>query len=74
MSKTAPFHIGTSDWNYKHWRGRFYPEKLPTSQWFEHYAETFDTVEINNTFYQFPAPKGVRGKTSARETTTVAKL
>ncbi len=46
--------IGTSGWHYADWPGRFYPEKLPKSKWFEHYAKEFDTVEINNTFYQLP--------------------
>lgn len=50
-------HVGTSGWNYKHWKGRFYPEHLSTKQWFSHYAETFDTVEINNTFYNQPENK-----------------
>jgi len=51
------FRIGTSGWNYDHWRGRFYPASLPTSRWFEHYCGVFDTVEINNTFYQLPEAK-----------------
>jgi len=46
--------IGTSGWAYPHWRGVFYPAGLPQSRWFEHYASQFDTVEINNTFYQLP--------------------
>ena len=46
--------IGTSGWHYDHWRGRFYPQKLPKSRWFEHYAEHFDTVEVNNTLYRLP--------------------
>jgi len=46
--------IGTSGWHYDHWRKRFYPEGLPKSKWFEYYAKDFDTVEINNTFYQLP--------------------
>ena len=46
--------IGTSGWHYKHWAGLFYPAKLPKSKWFEYYAKDFDTVEINNTFYQLP--------------------
>lgn len=49
--------IGTSGWNYDHWKGRFYPEDLPQSRWYAHYCETFDTVEINNTFYQPPENK-----------------
>jgi uncharacterized protein YecE (DUF72 family) len=55
MSETAcDIRIGTSGWHYDHWGGRFYPDKLPRSKWFEHYAQHFDTVEINNTFYQLP--------------------
>ena len=49
--------IGCSGWEYKHWRGDFYPPAVPKSHWFEHYANTFDTVEINNTFYRLPEKK-----------------
>lgn len=48
-------HIGCSGWNYRHWRGLFYPAKLPARTWFAHYAECFDTVEINNSFYRLPS-------------------
>ena len=47
-------HIGTSGWNYKHWKGVFYPANLPQKKWLAHYAEHFTTVEVNNTFYQLP--------------------
>jgi uncharacterized protein YecE (DUF72 family) len=56
-AEPAPVHIGCSGWIYKHWRGLFYPEKLPVKRWFAHYAETFDTVEINNSFYRLPRPE-----------------
>ncbi|HEX4913808.1 MAG TPA: DUF72 domain-containing protein [Vicinamibacterales bacterium] len=46
--------IGCSGWNYKHWRGKFYPPELRLREWFTHYASVFDTVEINNTFYRLP--------------------
>ena len=42
---------------YKHWRGLFYPQGLPVKRWFDFYAETFDTVEINNSFYRLPPPE-----------------
>ena len=52
---TAPaIRIGCSGWQYKHWRGDFYPAELPVAKWFEFYAARFDTVEINNSFYQLP--------------------
>ena len=46
--------IGCSGWNYRHWRGAFYPEAMPVKQWFAHYARHFDTVEVNATFYRLP--------------------
>jgi len=46
--------IGCSGWNYRHWRERFYPKGLPQRRWFAFYAEHFDTVEINNSFYRLP--------------------
>jgi uncharacterized protein YecE (DUF72 family) len=56
-----PVHIGCSGWAYTHWRERFYPKGLPQRQWLAHYAEHFDTVEINNTFYRLPKPSAVEG-------------
>jgi uncharacterized protein YecE (DUF72 family) len=47
--------IGTSGWEYRHWAGRFYPRRLPRDRWFDIYAETFDTVELNNPFYRLPS-------------------
>jgi uncharacterized protein YecE (DUF72 family) len=46
--------VGCSGWQYRHWRGNFYPATLPASQWLDHYTTRFDTVEINNTFYRLP--------------------
>lgn len=54
MTEQHELRIGTSGWSYDHWQGVFYPEGLPADRWFGHYAEHFDTVEINNTFYQLP--------------------
>ena len=46
--------MGCSGWEYKHWRGDFYPADLPRARWFEYYAARFDTVEVNNSFYRLP--------------------
>lgn len=45
-------YIGTSGWFYRGWRGLYYPEELPTSEWFKFYTKDFNTVEINSTFYR----------------------
>ncbi|MBN2283506.1 MAG: DUF72 domain-containing protein [Deltaproteobacteria bacterium] len=46
--------IGTSGWNYRHWRGVFYPLSLPQSRWLTFYASRFTTVELNASFYRLP--------------------
>jgi uncharacterized protein YecE (DUF72 family) len=51
----ASVRIGCSGWQYKHWRGNFYPAAQPATRWLEYYATHFDTVEINNSFYRLPA-------------------
>ena len=51
---SARLFVGCSGWQYKHWRGDFYPTDIPQSRWLEHYARHFDTVEINNSFYRLP--------------------
>jgi uncharacterized protein YecE (DUF72 family) len=49
-----PVLIGTSGWQYRHWRELFYPIGVPQRNWLEHYAGRFDTVESNNAFYRLP--------------------
>src|SRR5688500_466426 len=52
--------IGTSGWHYKHWLGTFYPEGTKPSQQLELYIQSFDTVEINNSFYRVPPKETFR--------------
>src|SRR5437868_1667188 len=49
--------VGCSGWVYNHWKKVFYPKEVPQKGWFEFYAQHFDTVEINNTFYRLPKPE-----------------
>ncbi len=56
----AKVFIGTSGWHYKHWRGLFYPETLPTKHHFSYYAQHFKTVELNNPFYRLPSDSTFR--------------
>ena len=55
--KPGETRIGCSGWQYRHWKGSFYPEPLRQADWFDHYASVFDTVEINNSFYRLPEPE-----------------
>ncbi|HEX3824597.1 MAG TPA: DUF72 domain-containing protein [Mycobacteriales bacterium] len=47
-------HVGTSGWQYADWRGPVYPTKLAQRLWLTAYAQRFDTVEVNATFYRLP--------------------
>jgi uncharacterized protein YecE (DUF72 family) len=58
---TGGARVGCSGWSYRHWRGVVYPADAPARTWFAHYAERFDTVELNNTFYRLPAASTVEG-------------
>src|SRR4051794_8091153 len=46
--------IGTSGWQYRDWRYRYYPRGVPQRRWFEHLMGDFRTVELNVTFYRLP--------------------
>jgi uncharacterized protein YecE (DUF72 family) len=46
--------IGCSGWSYEHWRGVLYPESSSSAGWLALYAGSFDTVEVNATFYRLP--------------------
>jgi len=52
-------YVGTSGYSYKEWKGSFYPEKLPPKEMLSYYAERFNVVELNNTFYRLPKPEMV---------------
>jgi hypothetical protein len=46
----ASVYVGCSGWFYWKWRGLFYPQDVPTGEWFDYYAKRFDTVELNASF------------------------
>ena len=50
-------YIGTSGWQYRDWRGSFYPEKMAQKDWLEYYCRHFRTLELNNSFYHLPPAK-----------------
>lgn len=56
-------HIGTSGFIYEHWRRRFYPPAARGAE-LELYARTFDTVELNVTFYRMPSSATFRAWTT----------
>jgi uncharacterized protein YecE (DUF72 family) len=64
VTATAPVathtvRVGCSGWQYKSWRGVLYPPGLGQPRWLERYAEVFDTVEVNSTFYRLASRDAV---------------
>ena len=53
--------IGTSGWQYKSWRERFYPPDVPQTRWLEFYVKHFQTQELNNSFYRLPRAEAFAG-------------
>jgi uncharacterized protein YecE (DUF72 family) len=51
--------IGTSGFSYDDWVGPVYPAGLPKGAWLETYADQFDTVELNVTYYAMPGERTV---------------
>lgn len=54
-----PCFIGTSGWHYGDWRGRFYPQGMPSIEYLDYYSRFFNTVELNGVFYRMPKPSAV---------------
>ena len=52
--KEARIRIGTSAFTAAGWRGAFYPESLKPADYLSYYAQHFDVVEIDSTFYGTP--------------------
>ncbi|HEY8695639.1 MAG TPA: DUF72 domain-containing protein [Chloroflexota bacterium] len=53
----ARLYLGTSGWSYTEWKGKFYPAKIAGEEMLPFYAQHFDAVELNNSFYRLPKPE-----------------
>ena len=54
-------YAGTSGWAYPSWKPDFYPAKLASAKFLNHYASRLNAVEVNYTFRRFPTEKLLRG-------------
>jgi uncharacterized protein YecE (DUF72 family) len=61
IAAMASAWIGTSGYNYTEWKGPFYPADLPEKAMLAYYAQRFNTVEINYTFYRMPTVRILQG-------------
>jgi len=61
MATTHPIQIGCCGWSYDDWLGPFYPEGTRSGDYLTSYAQRFDLVEVDSTFYRTPSLKMVEG-------------
>lgn len=57
--KALPYHLGCPSWSEAAWREDFYPSNARPPEFLAHYAQLFNAVEGNTTFYARPAPSTV---------------
>ncbi len=50
------FYCGTCGFSYDDWIGIFYPDGLPRKNWLSYYAQEFNVLELNSTYYAIPGP------------------
>ncbi|HUQ83527.1 MAG TPA: DUF72 domain-containing protein [Gemmatimonadaceae bacterium] len=55
-ASTGRLHVGISGYDYKPWRGPFYPADLPARRWLEYASQRFGSIELNGTFYSLKSP------------------
>lgn len=67
MAETKKFHIGCQSWQYEDWISKpgenpiFYPRGTRPADMLSHYAEVFDTIEVDSTAYGTPAVSTLEG-------------
>ncbi len=54
------YHVGTSGWMFKEWKGIFYPNDVPQKNWFLYYTSIFSSVEINASYYRWPSASVIK--------------
>lgn len=53
--------VGTLGLTAPGWEGSFYPAGLKPSQYLSYYAQHFDSLEVDSTFYEVPSPSTIKG-------------
>jgi uncharacterized protein YecE (DUF72 family) len=60
--------IGTSGYSFKDWKGPFYPDNIRQEKLLEYYANFFNAVEINATYYRMPSARSFAGMATRTDT------
>jgi uncharacterized protein YecE (DUF72 family) len=58
-TQTGKILVGTASWSDPGFVKRWYPKKMPAGERLRWYAQHFEMVEVNSTFYSVPEPRMV---------------
>jgi uncharacterized protein YecE (DUF72 family) len=58
-TETGKILVGTASWSDPGFVERWYPKKMPAGERLRWYAQHFEIVEVNSTFYSVPEPRMV---------------
>ncbi|HEU5245774.1 MAG TPA: DUF72 domain-containing protein [Candidatus Udaeobacter sp.] len=58
-TETGKILVGTASWSDPGFVERWYPKKMPAGERLPWYAQHFEMVEVNSTFYSVPEPRMV---------------
>jgi uncharacterized protein YecE (DUF72 family) len=58
-TETGKILVGTASWSDPGFVERWYPKKMPPGERLQWYAQHFEMVEVNSTFYSVPEPRMV---------------
>lgn len=50
-------YLGTAGFSYPDWTGAFYPEGMKSQEFLQFYAQRFNSVELDFTYYRQPVPR-----------------
>ena len=54
IAKKPTLYVGCTGWSMKEWVGHVYPNHAKTKDYLQHYAQQFNTIELNTTHYRIP--------------------
>lgn len=57
MKRKSKILVGTASWSDPGFVEHWYPEKMPAGERLSWYAEHFEMVEVNSSFYSVPEPR-----------------
>ena len=60
LETKTQFYIGAPAWGHRNWIGKIYPPSTKTKDFLFHYAQSFNSIELNTSHYRVPDEEQTR--------------